>query len=70
MLLCVHASYAVSVVSNFCDPMGYSLPGSSVREIPRARILQWAAMPSSMGFSQPRDQTRVSYVSCRQVLYH
>ena len=30
------------------------------------------AMPLSRGFSQPRDQTGVSYVSCigRQVLYH
>ena len=29
-------------------------------------------MPSSRGSSQPRNQTRVSYISCigRQVLYH
>ena len=38
----------------------------------QARILEWVAMPSSRGSSQPRDQTRVSYVSRtgRQVLYH
>ena len=30
----------------------------------QARILEWVAMPSSRGSSQPRDQTRVSYVSC------
>ena len=28
--------------------------------------LKWVAMPSSRGSSQPRDQTRVSYVSCSQ----
>jgi len=37
----------------------------------QARILEWVAMLSSRGSSQPRDQTHVSYVSCisRQVLY-
>ena len=28
------------------------------------RILEWVAMPSSRGSSQPRDQTHVSYVFC------
>ena len=28
--------------------------------------LKWVAMPSSRGSCQPRDQTRVSYVSCSQ----
>ena len=28
----------------------------------QARILQWVAMPSSRGSSQPRDQTRVSCI--------
>ena len=38
----------------------------------QARILEWAARPSSRGSSQPRDRTPVSYVSYldRQVLYH
>ena len=33
--------------------------------------MQWVVMPSSRGFSQPRDATRISYVSCigRQVIY-
>ena len=37
-----------------------------------ARILEWVAMPSSRGSSQPRDRTCVSKVSCigRQALYH
>ena len=38
-----------------CSP-----PGSSVHGILQARILEWVAMPSSRGSSQPRDQTRVS----------
>ena len=38
----------------------------------QARILESVAMASSRTSSRPRDQTRVSYVSCvgRQVLYH
>ena len=27
-----------------CEPMDYSLPGSSVHGIPQARILQWVAI--------------------------
>ena len=52
-----------------CDPMNCSPPGSSVREFLQARILEWVAMFSSRGFSQLKDQTHVSYVSCisRQV---
>ena len=30
----------------------------------KARILEWVAMPSSRGPSQPMDRTHVSYVSC------
>ena len=38
----------------------------------QARILEWAAMPSSRGSSQPRDRTHISYISFidRWVLYH
>ena len=43
-----------------CDPVDYSLPGSSVHGILQARVLEWIAMPSSRGFSQPRDQTCIS----------
>ena len=50
-----------------CSP-----PGSSVPGIFQARILEWVAMPryamschaSSRGYSQPKDQTRVSCNSC------
>ena len=40
--------------------MDCSLPGSSVREILQARILEWAAVPSSRGSSQPRVEPRSS----------
>ena len=45
-----------------CDPNDFSLPGSFVQEILQARILEWVAVPSSRGFSLPRDQIRVSYI--------
>ena len=55
-----------------CDPVDCSPPGSCFHGILQARTLEWIAIPSSRGSSQPRDQTLVSYVSCigRQVLYH
>ena len=36
-----------------CNPMDHSPPGSSVRGILQARILEWVAMPSSRGFPDP-----------------
>ena len=38
-----------------CDPMDYSLPGSSLRGIFQARILEWVAISFSRRSSQPRD---------------
>ena len=43
-----------------CSP-----PGSSVHRILQARILEWVAMPSSRGSSQPRGQTWVPYIAGR-----
>ena len=40
-----------------CDPMDCSAPGASVHGILQARILKWAAMPSSRRSSRPRDLT-------------
>ena len=57
-----------------CSLPGFSgrNPGIQPMRILQARILGWAAMPSSRGHSWPRDPVCVSYVSCigRQVLYH
>ena len=64
--------FSCSVVSNSCDLMDCSLPGSSVHGIFQARILEQFAISSSRGSSQPRDWTCVSCISCigRQILYH
>ena len=58
-------------MSDSCNPMDCSLPGSSVHGILQVRILEWVAISFSRGSSQPRDQTCFSCVSCigRQVLY-
>ena len=42
-----------------CDPMDYSLPGSSVHGIFQARLLEWVAISCSRGPSRPRDRTHV-----------
>ena len=52
--LCVHAKLLQSCLT-LCDPMDYSLPGSSVHGLLQARILEWVAMLFSRGFSQPKD---------------
>ena len=57
--MCVHAQALQSCLT-LCDPMDCSLPGSSVRGVLQARILEWVAMPSSKGSSQPRNRTYVS----------
>ena len=61
--VCVHVCSASSVVSNFLWPMDCSPPGSSVHGILWARILEWVAMLSSKGSSQPRDWTQSSCVA-------
>ena len=45
-----------------CNTMDHSPPGSSVHGLLQVRILEWVAMPSSRGSSQPRDRTQVSWI--------
>ena len=64
--------YTVSVVNNraiamllqqcltLWDPMDHSQPGSCVHGILQARILEWVAMPSSRGSSQPKGWSHIS----------
>ena len=54
-----------SVVSDSCDPMDHSPPGSSVLGILQARILEWVAISFFRGSSRPRDRTRVSSTAGR-----
>ena len=52
---------SASVTSDSLRPRGLcSSLGSSLHEILQERILQWVAMPSSRGYSRPRDRTCVS----------
>ena len=55
-----------------CNPMDYRWPGSPAHAILQARILEWVAISSSRGSSQPWDRTCISYISYigRQALYH
>ena len=55
-----------------CDPMDCGTPGSSVRGILQAKILEWVAISSSRGSSRPRDRIPISCISCvgRWILYH
>ena len=46
-----------------CNPMDCGPPGSSVHGILQARILDWVAISSSRGSSQPRDCTQVSHLA-------
>ena len=68
-----HAAVCVlSRVWLLCDPIDCSLPGLSVHGISQARIVEWAAISYSRGFSPPRDLTHLSCVSCigMWILYH
>ena len=64
-------SIMLQLCPTLCDPMECGPRVSSVHGILQARILEWVAVLSSRGSSQPRDQTRISFVSSigRQVLY-
>ena len=56
-VLCLVAQSCLTL----CDPLDYSLPGSSVHGgILQARIWEWVAIPSSWRSYQPRDWTQVS----------
>ena len=67
----VHCSVALSCLT-LCDPMDCSLPGSSVHGIYQVGILEQVAISYSRKSSRPRNQTRISCVSCisRWILYH
>ena len=57
------------VVSDSCDPIDCSLPGSSVHGILQARILEWVAVSSSRGFF-PTQGSNPGLPLCRRILYH
>ena len=59
---CVHAQL-LQLCLTLCNPMDCSPPGSSVHGILQIRILEWVAMPSSMGSSRPK-RTCISCDTC------
>ena len=54
---------AIQSCLTLCDCMDCSPPGSSVRGIFQARILEWVAISYSTGSSWPRDGTCISCAS-------
>ena len=48
---------------SLCNPIDCSLPGSSVRGILQARILEWISIPLSRGSSLPRDRAWLSFIA-------
>ena len=70
-LIFICACSVPSIMSNSLQPMDCSPPGSSVHGILQARILEWVAVPSSRGSSQPRNTNPclLCLLHCRQVLY-
>ena len=52
-----------------CDPVDSSPPGPSVHEIFQGRILEWVAISSFRGFPQPRDQTQVSCIAGKFLMF-
>ena len=53
--VCAMLRLVVQSCPTLCDPMDYSPPGSSVHGILQPRLLEWVAMASSRGSSQPRS---------------
>ena len=59
----------VQLYLTLCHPRACSPPGSSVRGILQARILERAAISFSRGSFRPGDGTQVSRIG-RQTLHH
>ena len=57
--MCMHAK-SLQSCPTLCSHVNCSPPGFSVHDTLQARILEWVAMPSSRGSSQPRDWIQVS----------
>ena len=72
VILCMHACLVTQPFPTLCDPMDWSLPGSSIREILQERILEQVAISPSKGSSTPWDWTHNSCIFCTagQILYH
>ena len=61
----IYVRVSCSIMSDFMTPWTVAPPGSSVRGILQARILQWVVISFSRGSSPFRDQIWVSCIACR-----
>ena len=68
-IYCVSLYLVAQLCPILCNPMNYSLPGSSVHGILQSRILEWVAVLSSRGFF-PTQGSNPGLLHCRQILYH
>ena len=59
---CESESEVTQSCPTLCNPMDFSLPGSSVHGIFQARILEWVAISFSRRSSWPRDWAQVSSI--------
>ena len=63
MITGLYCAWPLSHVHLFATPWTAASQTPLSIGILQARILEWAAMPSSRGSSQPRDGTQVSYIA-------
>ena len=63
LCVCVRAHLIIRSCPTLWNPMDCSPPGSSVHGILQARRMEWVAIPSFRGSSQPRNQTQVSRIA-------
>ena len=64
-ILQIHMKWVTEVSQSrptLCDPLDYSLPGSSIHGIFQARGLEWVVLSFSRRSSQPRDWTWVTLI--------
>ena len=63
----VEELYKIYIELQNCHPSGSSVYGTL-----QARLLEWVSISFSRGSSQPRNQTRISFISFigRWILYH
>ena len=64
LCICPIEDLCAQLCLTLCNPLDCSPPGSFVHGIFQARILEWVVISSCRGFSQPRDRTNTSCVSC------
>ena len=61
----IYVSLVAQSCPTLCDPIHYSLSGSSVPGVLQTRILEWATMSFSKGSFQHRNQMQVSHTAGR-----